>query len=316
MAGDVVTVFGGSGFIGRHLVRRLAQRGWTIRVAVRHPSSAHFLKPLGDVGQIVPVRAPLQDEVAVHQAVAGARAVVNLVGVLAESGAQTFTAVHARGASLVATAAAEAGVERLVHNSAIGADRHAAAQYARTKGAGEAAVRTGFPGATILRPSIVFGPEDSFFNRFAAMARLSPALPLIGGGKTRFQPVYVGDVAEAIARCLDQLDCAGKIYELGGPKIYTFKELMELMLREIGRKRFLVPIPFGLAEVQGAILQHLPDPPLTRDQVLMLRRDNVVAPGAPGFAEIGITPTALEVIVPTYLQRYRRGGRFSGNLPD
>lgn len=315
MAGDVVTIFGGSGFIGRHLVRRLAQRGWTIRVAVRHPSSAHFLKPLGDVGQIVPVRAPLQDEIAVHQAVAGVRAVVNLVGVLAESGAQTFNAVHARGASLIATAAAEAGVERLVHNSAIGADRHAAARYARTKGVGEAAVRTGFPAATIVRPSIVFGPEDSFFNRFAAMARLAPALPLIGGGKTRFQPVYVGDVADAITTCLGDLDCAGKIYELGGPKVYTFKELMALMLREIRRKRLLLPIPFAVAEVQGAVLQHLPGSLLTRDQVLMLRQDNVVAPGALGFEELGIKPTSVEVIIPTYLQRYRSGGRFSGHLP-
>jgi NADH dehydrogenase len=311
MAARVITVFGGSGFIGRHLIGRLAKRGWVVRVAVRRPSQATFLKPMGDVGQITPVRAPVQDPVAVEAAVAGAGAVVNLVGILYERGKQTFAGVHARGAQTVAAAAAAAGVERLVQLSAIGADRHGRAEYARSKGAGEAAVKTAFPGATILRPSIVFGPEDAFFNRFAALARLSPALPLIGGGTTRFQPVYVGDVADAIAECVGDPARAGLTYELGGPRVYSFKELMELLLREIRRRRLLVPWPFALAEFQAVFLELLPVPPLTRDQVRMLRRDNVVAEGALTLSDLGIAATALEVILPTYLDRYRPGGRFN-----
>ncbi len=225
MAQRVVTVFGGSGFIGRHLIGRLAKQGWIVRVAVRRPSQAGFLKPLGEVGQITPLRAPVQDPIAVDAAVEGADAAINLVGILYERGKQTFAGVHAGGAQTVAEAAAAAGVEHLVQVSAIGADLHAAADYARSKGAGEAAVKTAFPSATIVRPSIVFGPEDDFFNRFAVMARLSPALPLIGGGSTRFEPVYVGDVAQAIAKCVADPACAGKTYELGGPRVYTFKEL-------------------------------------------------------------------------------------------
>ncbi|MFQ5773429.1 MAG: complex I NDUFA9 subunit family protein [Kiloniellaceae bacterium] len=314
MAAGVVTIFGGSGFLGRHLVCRLAKQGWLIRVAVRRPSAADFLKPLGDVGQITPIRAPVQDQVAVEAAVAGARAVVNLVGILFERGAQRFAAVHARGAHTVAAAAAAAGVQRLVHVSAIGAERRAEAEYARSKGAGEAAVKTAFPNATILRPSIVFGPEDDFFNRFAVMARLSPVLPLIGGGTTRFQPVYVGDVADAIAKCLSEPACQGRTYELGGPRVYTFKELMEVLLREIRRKRLLVPLPFALAALQAAVLELLPVPPLTRDQVKLLRHDNVVSEGALTLADLGITPTSVEVIVPTYLDRYRPGGRFNKPL--
>ena len=311
MTARVVTIFGGSGFIGRHLVRRLAKRGWVLRIAVRHPARAHYLQPLGDVGQIAPLRAPLQDPVAVEAAVRGVNAVVNLVGVLFERGAQSFIAVHARGAHTVAAAAAAAGVERLVHVSALGADLHGQADYARTKGAGEAGVKTAFPAATVLRPSIVIGPEDGFFNRFASMARLWPALPLVGGGATRFQPVYVGDLAEAIATVLDTNAHQGKTFELGGPRVYTFKELLEIMLQEIRRKRWLVPVPFGLARLQAALLQYLPNPPLTPDQVRLLRRDNVVSPGALTFADLGITPTALEVILPTYLDRYRPGGRFA-----
>ncbi len=314
MAARLVTVFGGSGFLGRHLVSRLAKQGWLIRVAVRRPSQANFLKPMGDVGQITPVRAPIQDELAVEAAVADAAAVINLVGILYERGAQTFAHVHARGAQGVAAAAAAAGAERFVQVSAIGADRHAEADYARSKGAGEAAVRTAFPGATVVRPSIVFGPEDDFFNRFAALARLSPVLPLIGGGRTRFQPVYVGDVAEAIVRCLDGAASQGKIYELGGPRVYTFKELMELLLREIGRRRLLLPWPFALAELQAAFLERLPVPPLTRDQVRLLRRDNVVSEDALTLADLGITPTSVELIVPTYLDRYRPHGRFQRPL--
>jgi NADH dehydrogenase len=314
MAQRVVTVFGGSGFIGRHLIGRLAKQDWIIRVAVRRPSQADFLKPLGEIGQITPLRAPIQDPIAVAAAVEGADAAINLVGILYERGKQTFAGVHAGGARTVAEAAAAAGVEHLVQVSAIGADLHAAADYARSKAAGEAAVKTAFPSATIVRPSIVFGPEDDFFNRFAVMARLSPALPLIGGGSTRFQPVYVGDVAQAIAKCVADPACAGKTYELGGPRVYTFKELLQLLLREIRRRRLLVPWPFALAEVQARFLELLPVPPLTRDQLRMLRRDNVVSEGALTLADLGIAPTSAEVILPTYLDRYRPGGRFNQPL--
>ena len=310
MAERVVTVFGGSGFIGRHLIGRLARQGWIVRVAVRRPSRAGFLKPMGDVGQVTPIRAPIQDRIAVESAVAGADAVINLVGILYERGPQTFAAVHAQGAQAVAAAAAAAGVARLVQVSALGADLHGAADYARSKGAGEAAVRTAFPNAVILRPSVVFGPEDGFFNRFAMIARLSPVLPLIGGGGTRFQPVYVGDVADAIAKSVGDPACAGRTYELGGPHVYTFKELMELLLRQIHRRRLLVPWPFALAELQAAFFELLPVPPLTRDQVRLLRRDNVVADGALTLADLGIAATAAEAILPSYLDRHRPSGRF------
>ena len=316
MTERVVTVFGGSGFIGRHLIGRLARQGWIVRVAVRRPSRAGFLKPMGEVGQVTPIRAPIQDQIAVESAVAGADAVINLVGILYERGPQTFAAVHAHGAQAVATAAAAAGVERLVQVSALGADHHGEADYARSKSAGEAAVRTAFPNAVILRPSVVFGPEDSFFNRFATIARLSPVLPLFGGGGgTRFQPVYVCDVADAIARSVTDPACAGRIYELGGPHTYTFKELMELLLRQIHRRRLLVPWPFALAEFQARFFELLPVPPLTRDQVRMLRRDNVVTEAALTLADLGIVATAAEVILPSYLDRYRRGGRFNQTQP-
>jgi NADH dehydrogenase len=315
MAERVVTVFGGSGFIGRHLIGRLARQGWIVRVAVRRPSRAGFLKPMGDVGQITPIRAPIQDQIAVESAVAGADAVINLVGILYERRHQTFAAVHDRGAQTVAAASAAAGVGRLVQVSALGADPHSTADYARSKGAGEAAVRTACPDAVILRPSVVFGPEDGFFNRFAEMARISPVLPLIGGGGTRFQPVYVGDVADAIAKSVSDPACAGRTYELGGPHVYTFKELMELLLRQIHRRRLLVPWPFAMAELQAIFFELLPVPPLTRDQVRMLRHDNVVAEGALTLADLGIAPTAAEIILPTYLDRYRPSGRF-GRTPD
>jgi NADH dehydrogenase len=310
MAERVVTVFGGSGFIGRHLVGRLARQGWIVRVAVRRPSRAGFLKPMGDVGQITPIRAPIQDQTAVESAVAGADAVINLVGILYERRHQTFDAVHDRGAQTVAAAAAAAGIGRLVQVSALGADHHSPADYARSKGAGEAAVRTACPEAVILRPSVVFGPEDGFFNRFAELARISPVLPLIGGGKTRFQTVYVGDVAEAIAKSVSDPACTGRTYELGGPHVYTFKELMELLLGQIHRRRLLVPWPFAMAELQAIFFELLPVPPLTRDQVRMLRHDNVVTEGALTLADLGIAPTAAEVILPTYLDRYRPSGRF------
>ena len=306
-----VTIFGGSGFIGRHLVQRLAQRGWTIRVAVRRARRAQFLQPLGNVGQITPVAAALQDAESIRAAVAGADAVVNLVGLLYEGGKQTFEAAHVRGPALIAEAAQAAGVADLVQMSAIGADPQAEADYARSKAAGEAAVRDAFADAVVVRPSIVFGPEDGFFNRFAAMARISPALPLIGGGHTRFQPVYVGDVAEAIAVALERPECRGRTYELGGPRVYSFAELLRYLLVQIRCRRLLLPLPFGLAELQGAILEKLPVPPLTRDQVRLLRSDNLVSEGALTLADLGIEPTAVETVVPTYTDRYRPGGRFN-----
>ena len=307
----LVTVFGGSGFIGRYIVRLLAQDGWRVNVAVRDAERAKFLKPMGDVGQVTPMAVSLRDPASVAAAVAGADAVVNLVGILYESGRQTFEAVHHLGARTVAEAAAKAGVARLVQISAIGADPASPSLYARTKAAGEAAVRGAFPAATLLRPSLVFGPEDGFFNRFAGLARVMPALPLFGGGKTRFQPVYVGDVAEAVKRVLAEPEIAGKTYELGGPTIYTFRQLMELMLKEIRRKRCLVSIPFGIARLEARFLQVLPVPPLTVDQVRLLERDNVAAVGAPGLADLGIEPTPVEAVIPSYLNRFRPGGRFA-----
>lgn len=311
MAARLITVFGGSGFIGRYLVQHLARRGWQIRVAVRHPDQALFLKPLGEVGQITPVPASVRHPASIGAAVAGSDAVINLVGILYQRGRQRFAEVHAEGPRRVAEAAQAAGATRLVQMSAIGADPQSPSDYARSKAAGETAAAVAFPGATIVRPSVVFGPEDGFFNRFAAMARFSPVLPLIGGGHTRFQPVYVGDVAEALAGMVEDRATAGRTYELGGPRVYTFKELMELMLEVTCRRRLLVPVPFWLAGMQAAFLELLPVPPLTRDQVRLLRRDNVAAPGAAGLAELGISPKAVELIVPTYLDVYRRGGRLA-----
>jgi len=306
-----VTVFGGSGFVGRHIVRDLAKAGASVRVAVRRPDRALFLKPMGDVGQITPVAANIRDDASVAAAVEGSDAVVNLVGVLYESGRQTFDAVHHQGAGRIARAAKAAGVDRLVHVSAIGADAHALSDYARSKAAGEAAVRAEFPDADIVRPSVVFGVDDNFFNLFAALARLSPVLPLIGGGKTRFQPVFVGDVAAAAAAILSAPKGSGSTYELGGPEILTFRELMEMVLRATGRRRLLVPVPFAIMEWYGAMLGVLPRPLLTRDQVRLLRSDNTAEHGLPGLADLGVAPTAVSAIVPSYLSRYRRGGQFN-----
>ncbi len=309
MAG-LVTIFGGSGFIGRHVVQILAKQGWVIRVAVRKPSKARFLQPLGDVGQITPMYAKIQDSARVAELVGGADLVINLTGILYESGRQTFEAVHHKGAEAVAKACADQGVGALVQMSALGADPKGEADYARTKGAGEAAVRAAFPKAAIVRPSIVFGPEDSFFNRFAEMSQFSPFLPLIGGGQTQYQPVYVGDVARAIVTCGTDPNCAGETYELGGPKVYRFKELLELMLKETRRKRRLVSLSFGMADFIARFAQLAPVPPLTRDQVRLLRHDNVVSPEAKGLADLGISPTLVESVLPTYLDQYRIGGRF------
>ncbi|MEE8332720.1 MAG: complex I NDUFA9 subunit family protein [Alphaproteobacteria bacterium] len=316
----IVTVFGGAGFIGRHVVQALARAGARVRVVCRRPEEAGACKPLGDVGQIVPIAANIRDPESVAAALAGSDAVVNLVGVLFERGKQSFEAVHHQGAATVARAAVNAGASRLVHLSAIGADVDAPSLYAASKGRGEQAVRNAFPTATLLRPSIVFGPEDSFFNRFASMARLSPALPLIGGGHTRFQPVYVNDVAAAVVRALSDDAATGKTFELGGPAVYSFRRLMEVMLAEIGRDRLLVPWPFWLASIQAGFVETafklaaapipalVPPPPITSDQVAMLRSDNVVTSGAAGLEALGIAPTALELILPTYLARYRKPG--------
>ncbi|WP_421698291.1 complex I NDUFA9 subunit family protein [Ancylobacter sp.] len=310
----LVTIYGGSGFVGRHVVRALARLGWRVRVAVRRPDLAGHLQPLGAVGQIAPVQANLRYPASVLRAAEGAEVVINLVGVLHESGRQSFEAVHNFGARQVALAAREVGA-RLIHMSAIGASADSDALYARSKAAGEAAALEAVPGAVVMRPSIVFGPEDDFFNRFAAMARLSPALPLIGGGGTRFQPVFVGDVAEAFARAVDGQARPGTVYELGGPEVLTFKQLMELLLAEIDRKRLLLPMPAGLAAFNARFLEMLPNPLLTRDQVRLLGYDNVVSDAAKAEGRtlegLGITPSALGAILPGYLWRYRKAGQFS-----
>ncbi|MBV8133864.1 MAG: complex I NDUFA9 subunit family protein, partial [Alphaproteobacteria bacterium] len=301
-------VLGGSGFIGRYVVKRLAARGDVIAVGCRNAEQAKFLKPLGDVGQIVPLNIAIGNEELLAAFLAGNDTLVNCVGILQEKGSQTFDLLHHSGPARLARFAREAGVERFVHFSAIGADSRSSSAYARTKAAGEQAVRDAFPTVTILRPSIVFGPEDQFFNRFAAIAMLSPVLPLIGGGETRFQPVYVGDVADAVMKCLEDSASAGRLYELGGPKIYTFRELLDLLLSEIRRKRRFLDVPFGLAAAQARLMSILPSPPLTPDQVELLKRDNVVSSGAMTLASLGIAPTVAEVILPTYLDRFRRGG--------
>ena len=297
-----VTVFGGSGFVGRHLVRRLAADGWVVRAAVRDPESANFLRVYGPGGQVVPMPADITDEDSVRRAVDGVQAVVNLVGILYERRRYSFRAVHETGAGTVAAAAQAAGVGRLVQMSAIGADPDSEAEYGRTKAAGEVASRRAFPGASVTRPSIVFGPEDDFFNRFAVMARIMPVLPVFD---TRFQPVYVDDVAQAIAKILDDPDTTGKTYELGGPEVLSHRQLMQMMLEHIGRRRLLLPWPLGIADLQAMFLEWLPVPPLTRDQVKLLGRDNVVGPGALTLTNLGIQPTGLELILPTYLGRYR-----------
>ncbi|MHB8529174.1 MAG: complex I NDUFA9 subunit family protein [Caulobacteraceae bacterium] len=315
----LVTVFGGSGFLGSQIVRALARQGLRLRVAVRRPGHAYRLPMLGDVGQIEIVQANLRDRPSVARALVGAQGAINAVGVLTETGRQRFEALHAQGAAAVAEEARIAGVATFVHISALGADPDAIARYARTKAAGEAAVRSALPAAAIIRPSVVFGPDDHFFNRFAAMATTSPALPLIGGGATRFQPVYVGDVAAAVARILAGPGGEARTFELGGPAVYSFKELMALMLREIGRKRTLAPVPFAIAEVLGMVgdmmvAVSLP-PPITSDQVALLRRDNIVSPGALGLAALDVGATAVEAIIPTYLWRYRKGGQYAQTQP-
>lgn len=309
----LVTVFGGSGFLGRHVVRALCKRGYRVRVAVRRPYLAGHLQPLGRVGQVHAVQANVRNAESVAAAVRGASAVINLVGLLFEGGRQRFEAVHTGGARNVAHATAAEGA-RLVHVSALGADKDSPALYGRSKAAGEEAVHAELPSSVIFRPSVVFGPEDNFFNRFAGMARFSPALPLIGGGATKFQPVFVGDVAQAIAKAAAGEVKAGTIYELGGPEVLSFRQLMEYVLRVTERRRLLVPLPFAIARPLGAIAQWLPGAPLTADQVRLLERDNVVSAEAQRqgrtLEALGINPTAMEVVVPGYLWRFRKTGEF------
>lgn len=313
----LVTVFGGSGFVGRHVVRALAKRGYRIRVAVRRPDLAGFLQPLGNVGQISFVQANLRYRASVDKAVQGADHVVNCVGILFESGRNGFDAVQDFGARAVAEAARSVGAT-LTHISAIGADAKSASVYAATKGRAEAAIQSILPDATILRPSIVFGPEDGFFNKFAAMAQLSPVLPLVGGGKTKFQPVYVEDVAEVVARAVDGKIARGKIYELGGRDVMTFKQCLETMLDVVGRKRALVPLPFRIASLIGSIASAIPliTPPLTSDQVTLLKTDNVVSAGAKAEGRtlegLGMEPVTVAAILPTYLVQYREHGQYAG----
>ena len=327
---SLVTVFGGSGFIGRHLIRRLAARGGIVRAAGRDTEAAMFLKTMGEPGQIVPFQADITKPEQAAAACEGADAVVNLVGILSEWGKRTFPRVHAEGARNVARAAKDSGAGRLVQVSAIGAEKISDSLYARTKAAGEDLARDAFPGATIVRPSVVFGPEDGFFNLFAGLARVSPVLPVFGcpvfpkvtlfgadgpvsvdiygDGGTKFQPVYVGDVADAIVAILENPKTRSRTYELGGPRIYSFKEIMELVLAQTGRRRVLLPIPFFVAGIEAWFLEKWPKPLLTRDQVTLLKRDNVVATGALTLGDLGLEPTAAETILPTYLGRYRRHG--------
>ncbi len=310
----LVTVFGGSGFVGRHVVRALARRGYQVRVACRRPDLAGHLQPLGNVGQIRAVQSNLRVRWSVDRAVEGADHVVNLVGILFETGRQSFPAVQNFGARAVAEAARGVGAG-VTHVSALGASAESEAVYAQTKAAGERAVLETLPEAVVLRPSIVFGPEDQFFNRFANMARFSPALPLIGGGHTRFQPVFVGDVAEAVARTVDGNVAGGRIYELGGPEVLTFRECMEAMLKVIDRKRMLIPMPWGIASLKASVLGLLPNPLLTTDQVTLLKTDNVVSEAAQQegrtLAAFDIRPQSLEAVLPSYLWRYRVAGQFT-----
>jgi NADH dehydrogenase len=313
----LITVYGGSGFLGRHVVRALAKRNYRIRVAVRRPELAGFLQPLGRVGQIHAVQTNLRHAPSVEMAARDAQVLVNLVGILFERGRQRFDAVHAYGAEQVALAANAHGA-RMVHVSAIGADANSSSVYGRSKANAEHLALAAQPSTTIMRPSILFGPEDDFFNRFAALARISPALPLVGGGLTRFQPVFVGDVASAIADAVDGKTRPGTVYELGGPDVRTFRELMQFVLTTIERKRLLVSLPFVMARAQAAFLQYFPKPMLTPDQVEMLRSDNVVSQAATSEARtlqgLGIDPAPIEAIVPSYLWRFRKTGQFQKRL--
>ncbi len=325
MSAPLITIFGGSGFVGRYIVRRMAKRGWRVRVAVRRPEEAYFVRPYGDVGQVEPIQANIRDEASTRAAIMGADVVVNCVGILYEDSRQRFDAVQTEGAARIARLAAECGASKLIHLSAIGADSGSESDYGRTKAEGEAAVLEAFPDAVILRPSVVFGQEDQFFNRFAAMSKISPVIPMVGAD-TKFQPVYVDDVAEAA--CVAATTDAAGVYELGGPHIYTFRDLMELMLKEVRRKRLLIALPFGVASLMAWVLGLIEaislglvkNRQITSDQVTLLHFDNVVSDGAQTFADLGIDPTSAEGVVGEYLYAYRPYGQYdaitesAGNL--
>jgi uncharacterized protein YbjT (DUF2867 family) len=322
----IITVFGASGFIGRHLVRRLARDGWIVRAACRDTEKAHFLRTMGDVGQVTPWGCDISDAKSVRVALEDAAAAVDLVGILYESGNATFQKIHADCAKLIAETAATLGISNFVHMSALGADKNSASEYARTKAMGEDAVKAALPSARIIRPSVVFGPEDNFFNTFAGLCRVSPFLPVfgaptfpdvsfgagkpfsinfLGDGGPKFQPVYVGDVADAIVKCLSDSGTAGNTYELVGPNVYTFADIMRLVLKSTSRKRALLPVPFWVAEFEAFFLEKLPKPLLTTDQVRLMQTDNVASGKLPGLGDLGVAATPAEAILPTYLRRYR-----------
>ena len=311
----IVTIIGGSGFVGRHAARALAKRGYRVRVACRRPDLAGHVQPLGTPGQIMPVQANVRYPASLAAACDGAFVVINLPGVLANRGAQSFEAVHVFGADASAKAAKASGAKVFIQMSALGADANSLSEYARSKAQGEALAKAAFPGAIVLRPSIIFGPEDNFFNQFAAMSRLAPALPLIGGGHTKYAPVFVGDVAEAIAVLVDRAEASGNTFELGGPEIFTFKQLMQFTLDTIGRKRLLLPVPWTAAKILGSVLGLLPKALLTADQVELLKADCVVSEEAlkegRGLESFGISPRSIQSIAPGYLYRFRKAGQFT-----
>lgn len=306
-------VFGGTGFVGTQVVRELAKRDYIVKVATRVPERAYFLKPCGAVGQVVPVPCNYSDEASINEAIQGCDIVVNCIGVLFEKGSQTFQKAHVDIPAAIAKACHKNKVQGFVHISALAVER-GTSQYAKSKFEGEQAVQKAFPKATILRPSVIFGEDDEFFNMFAGMAKILPALPLIGGGETKFQPVFVGDVADAVIASFEQESAQGQIYELGGSEILSFEEIYHKLFEYTGQKPFLVPLPYGLAKFQAFFMGVLPKPPLTRDQVESLKTDNVMNEDAFTLADLDIAPTALDLILPTYLTRYRRGGRFGDKM--
>ncbi|MCM2343205.1 MAG: complex I NDUFA9 subunit family protein [Alphaproteobacteria bacterium] len=311
----IATVFGGTGFLGRHIVKRLVAEGYTVKVATRVPERAYFLKPCGSVGQVVPFLCRYSDPASVREAIEGASIVVNCLGILYERRRRRFHDLHNQIPVLMAEACMREGVVRFIHISALGVDQ-ARSRYAASKREGERAIQAACPWVTIMRPSVIFGPEDNFFNMFARLAQIFPLLPLIGGGKTKFQPVYVGDVAQAVLVAALRpvaggFDPRGQIYELGGPEVVTFRQIYELLAKYTGHKRILVPLPFSVAKIDAFFLSLLPRPLLTPDQVESLKTDNVVGSGNLTLSDLGISPTGMSLILPSYLETYRAGGRFA-----